>query len=89
MNENKPNENQLPKFESVEALTEWFDNHDISQYLDEMPKVHFDVDIQRRTFLVSVDQQIMKKLIGIAKAQHTSTEQLINSWLEEKVARAA
>lgn len=79
----------MPQFESVEELTNLFDNNDMSEYFDAMPEVHFDVDIQRRSFLVSVDKKLMKKLAELAKAQHTSTEQLVNSWLEEKTARAA
>lgn len=83
------NENKMPQFESVEELTEFFDNNDMSEYLDAMPEAHFDVEIQRRSFLVSVDKKLMQKLAELAKAQHTSTEQLVNSWLEEKTAQAA
>jgi predicted HicB family RNase H-like nuclease len=82
-------ENKMPEFESVEELVEFFDNNDMSEYSDEMPEVHFDVDIQRRSFLVSVDKQLMKRLAEVAKAQHTSTEQLVNTWLEEKADQAA
>jgi predicted HicB family RNase H-like nuclease len=82
-------ENKMPEFESVEELVEFFDNNDMSEYSDEMPEVHFDVDIQRRSFLVSVDKQLMKRLAEVAKAQHTSTEQLVNAWLEEKADQAA
>lgn len=82
-------ENKMPDFESIEELTEFFDDNDMSEYFDEMPQVHFDVAIQRRSFLVSVDKQLMKKLVEVAKAQHTSTEQLVNSWLEEKAIQAA
>ena len=83
------NENKMPPFESVEELVDLFDNNDMSEYLDAMPEMHFHVDIQRRSFLVSVDKKLMRKLAELAKAQHTSTEQLVNSWLEEKTARAA
>lgn len=82
-------ENKIPEFENLEELTEFFDSNDMSEYFDSMPEAHFDVDIQRRSFLVSVDKQLMKKLTELAKSQHTSTGQLVNSWLEEKIARAA
>ena len=82
-------ENKLPEFDSVEELTEFFDTHDMAEHFDAMPEVHFDVDIQRRSFLVSVDKQLMKKLAEVAKARHTSTEELVNSWLNEKAAQAA
>lgn len=82
-------ENKMPEFESIEELVQFFDNNDMGEYSDEMPEVHFDVDIQRRSFLVSVDKQLMKRLAEVAKAQHTSTEQLVNTWLEEKADQAA
>ena len=83
------NESKMPKFESIEELTDFFDNNDMGEHMDAMPEVHFDVAISSRSFLVSVDKQLMKKLAELAKAQQTSTEQLVNSWLEEKAARAA
>ncbi len=82
------NENKMPEFETVEELVEFFETHDMGEHFDEMPEVHFDVDIQRRSFLISVDKELMKKLAEVARAQHTSTEQLVNSWLEEKAAQA-
>lgn len=82
-------ENKKPQFDSVEALTDFFDSNDMGEYFDEMPEVQFDVAIARRSFLVSVDEQLMQKLVELAKSQQTSTELLVNSWLEEKVARAA
>ncbi len=83
------NENKMPEFDSIEELTEFFDNNDLGKYFDEMPEVDFDVDIRRRSFLVSIDRQLMCKLVDLAKSQHVSTGQLVNSWLEEKIARAA
>lgn len=82
------NKNKLPGFESVAELAAFFDTHDMGEYEDEMPEVHFDVDIQKRTFLVSIDKELMKKLSQVAKAQNTSTEALVHSWLEGKVAQA-
>lgn len=78
-------ENKLPEFESLEALVEFFDTHDMGEY--DLPEAQFDVDIQKRTFLVSVDKALMKKLSQMARAQHTSTEALVNAWLEERAAR--
>jgi predicted HicB family RNase H-like nuclease len=80
-------ENKLPEFESIEELVEFFDTHDMGEY--ELPEAQFDVDIQKRTFLVSVDKELMKKLSQVARAQHTSTEALVNSWLEERAAQVA
>jgi len=81
--------NRRSEFDSIEELTEFFDTHDMGEYLDEMPEAHFDVDIQQRSFLISVDERLMKKLSEVAKSQHTSIQHLVNEWLKEKVAQAA
>ncbi|MDQ3813359.1 MAG: BrnA antitoxin family protein [Armatimonadota bacterium] len=79
-------ENKLPEFGSIEEVVEFFETHDMGEY--DLPEVHFGVEIMKRTFLVSVDKELMKKLSQVAQAQHTSTEELVNAWLEEKVAQA-
>ena len=80
-------ENKLPQFESIAQLVEFFDTHDMGEY--DLPEVACEVDIQRRTFLVSVDQKLMKKLLQVAQARQTSTEELVSAWLEEKIRQAA
>jgi len=51
----KENESQkLPPFTSLDELVEFFDTHDMGDYLSELPEVHFDVDIKRRTHLVAI-----------------------------------
>lgn len=79
--------NKLPEFASVEELVDFFDTHDMGEY--DLPVVQFDVDIQRRTFLLAVDKELMMKLARAAKAHNTSTEKLVNAWLEERVTEAA
>ena len=79
----------LPQFESVQALVDYFDTHDMGEHLDQMAEVSFDVDIQRRQYLVAIDAELMKKLAEIANAQQVSPEVLINTWLRELALRVA
>lgn len=72
---------------NIDQLVAFFDTHDMGEY--DLPEVQFDVDIQRRTFLVSVDEKLMKGLLRAAQTQHTTTERLVNSWLAEKVGQVA
>jgi len=55
---NAMNKGKLPKFESVEALVEFFDRHDMGEYFDEMPEVQFEVTVKKRTVLVEADQEL-------------------------------
>jgi hypothetical protein len=82
----KENESQkLPPFTSIDELVEFFDTHDMGDYLDELPEVHFDVDIKKRTHLVAIDEEIVSKLSEIARLKQIPAEALVNSWLREKI----
>ena len=83
MAENKsPN---MPDFASLDDLVEFFDTHDLGEYLDGMPEAQFEVDIQRRTHLFPLDEELADKLTEIALSKKISSSELINSWLREKI----
>lgn len=75
MAENK--HTSLPHFESVQALTDYFDTHDMGDHLDCLGEAHFEVDIKRRQYLVAIDAGVMKKVAAIAKTRQVSPEVLI------------
>ena len=52
--------NKLPEFETVEEFVDFFDTHDMGKYWDEMPEAHFKVTIKERSFLVAVDETLIK-----------------------------
>lgn len=79
---------RLPTFESLDQLVEFFDSHDLGDYVDRMPEGDFEVDIKRRKHLVAIDAEIIPKLNEIAKSKRVSSEKLINTWLREKVRKA-
>jgi hypothetical protein len=76
-------------FTSIEEAAEFWDSHDLADYWDLTREVHFDVDIQRRSFLVALEPTLAKKLASCAHAQGVSTETLINVWLTEKLTETA
>ena len=60
----------------------------MGDYLDQMPEVHFDVNIKRRRHLVALEEHTVDKLTQIAKLKKVSSESLINTWLKDKIRRA-
>jgi hypothetical protein len=80
---------KLPKFESLDKLVEFFETNDTSEYWDQMPEVHFDIDIQKRTHLVALDEDVANEVTEIARSKKTSSEALINSWIKEKLSKAS
>ena len=78
------NSTGLPSFNSTQEIVDFFDNHDLGEFWEEMPEAFFDVDIKGKKYLISVDEFLMNKLLEIAKSQQVSIEALVDSWLKEK-----
>jgi hypothetical protein len=70
-------------------LVEFFDDHDLGERWEDLPEAEFEVDLKRRTLLVSVDGTLAGRLSRLARAKHTSTEDLVNAWLAEKLEQTA
>ena len=86
MSENKKQRDPIPEsFANIEEAAEFWDNHSTADYDDLMRDVHFDVNIQRRTFLVPIEGQLAKEIMEIAKQEGLGLETLVNLWLQEKL----
>ena len=75
----------LPHFGSLDELVEHFDTHDWGDYLEQMPKAEFAVDIEQRVHLVAIDADLADRLTEIARTRRTSSEVLVNTWVRERV----
>ncbi len=79
------NQKKLSKFDSLDALTEFFDENDMGEYLEQMPEAHFDVNLQIKTYFVAVDEEFAGKLSEISKRERLPSEKIVNSWLRERI----
>jgi hypothetical protein len=79
------NSKQLPKFESLDALTDFFDENDLGEFLEQMPEANFEVNLKRRKYFVAIDEELSEKLSEISKLEHLPSETIVNSWLWEKI----
>ena len=79
------NQKQLPKFDSLDALTDFFDENDLGDYLEKLPEAKFEVNLKRRKYYVVIDEELSEKLSEISKHEHLPSETIVNSWLREKI----
>lgn len=79
---------KLPASGSLDELVEFFDTEDLGDFWDQMPEVAFDIDLQRRTYLVAVDEDLVQKVASMARSRRMSSEALVNALLREKLAEA-
>lgn len=80
------NKHSLPEFDSLDELVDFFDSQDMGDYWETLAEVDFDVDIQRQTHLVVLEDELLENLNEIARKRHIGSAELINMWLKEKVA---
>ncbi|MCY7377489.1 MAG: BrnA antitoxin family protein [Pyrinomonadaceae bacterium] len=79
------NQKQLPKFDSLDELTNFFDENDMGDYLENMPEADFEVNIKRQTYFVAVDEELADKISEISRREQLPSETIVNSWLREKI----
>jgi len=78
---------KLAATKSLDELVEFFETEDMGELWEQLPTAHFDVNIESRTHLVAIDEELAVQLTEIARSERTSSESLINAWLREKVSK--
>mgnify|MGYP002682047603 FL=1 len=77
------------EFETLEASAEFWDTHSLADYWDQTATVHFDVELQRRVFLVPLEWSLANRLMAAARRQGLTAETLANLWLNEHLQQVA
>lgn len=84
-NKTVKNRDPLPEhFATIEEAAEFWDTHDSADYEEYMRDVECRVNIKRRTYMISLDSDLYRKLRVIAKERGVKPETLVNLWLQEK-----
>ena len=84
-----PGNKQLPRFKSLDELIEFFETHDMGEYGEQLPEVHFEVDLKKRVWLFALDEDLAVEVSRIARLKRMSPEKLIDAWVREKVSEEA
>ena len=71
---------------TYEEIGDFWDTHDLADFVKQTRAAAFEVDIKRRRFLVAVDPGILREVRKRAATRGLSPESLVNLWLKEKLA---
>jgi CopG antitoxin of type II toxin-antitoxin system len=75
----------LPEhFDNIEEAAEFWDTHDSAEYEEFMREVDSEVEIKRRTYWVSLNGELYRKVRAIAQEKGVPADALVNLWVEEK-----
>ena len=75
----------LPEFASLDEAADFFDTHDMSEYMESMPEVHFESNLPPRKAHFAVEAALAAKLRQAARQRGIAAEALLNEWVREKV----
>ena len=72
-------------FKNDEEAAEWFEEHDMSDYENQMAPVDFHFDLRKNRDWVELERGIAKQVRKQAKERNIPTRKLVNEWLSEKL----
>lgn len=91
MSVNETSTDFMPEeFDSYEALSNFWDNHDTTHYPEAFEEVALgDIELKNRRFEVEMKADLMTVLSEKAQRQGVAVKQLVDSLLREALDRAA
>jgi hypothetical protein len=78
----------IPPFKTLDEEAEFWDTHDVTEYLEETEPVEFEVDVQSEIRYYAVERTLANRVREIAQLRGVSAETLVNLWIQEKVSEA-
>jgi len=82
MSENK---SSISQAQSYEAIGEFWDTHDVTDYWEQTHEVEFDVDLRSEVKYCALEPQLASQVEEIAWNKGISVETLVNLWVNEKI----
>ncbi len=78
---------KLPKTDSIQKLAEFWDTHDLTDFEDELEEVAEPVFVRETAVKVPLGSREAEAVEQMARAKGVSREELIRSWVLQKIAR--
>ena len=79
------NRSTISKARSYKAIGEFWDDHDLGDYWDQIKPVEVEIEIQDEVTYFPVDLKLSREIHSVARKRGISPDTLLNLWLQEKV----
>ena len=79
---------KIPKFASVKEEAEFWDTHDITDYMSDLKPVDISVDLAKpkeETIVLRVNKDIKHRLEEVSKSKGINISSLTRMWIIEKL----
>ena len=78
--------NKIPDLGSYEEMAEFWDTHSLSDYWEYTESAEFEISSHaRRSYLVSVDRDLLARVQKLARIRGLSIESLVNLLIEQRL----
>ena len=67
---------------------EHWDSHSVADVWPQTRKAHFEVELQRESFVVALEPKLARRLTNAATRKGISPHKLLNVWIQEGLAKA-
>ncbi len=84
----KKDEKIPDEFKTYEEAAEFWESHDSTDYLDILEEVEIKVDLQKRHYLIELDEDSARLLQEDAKKKGVSADYLASKLVEKELASA-
>ena len=84
--QSEPQKSRIPKFASWEEEAEFWDTHDITDYLDELKPVKLEFSGKlAQGLVVRFESDTFNKIYSMAREQGVTMDALIHQWVVERL----
>jgi len=78
---------KLPKTDSIQELADFWDNHDLTDFEDELEELAEPVFVRGAAIKVLLESGEVEAVEQMARAKGVSREELIRGWVLQKLTR--
>jgi len=77
---------QIPELKSYEEMAEFWDTHSLADYWDQTEPAEFEFSPHaRRSYMVSLDRNLLLRLQPVAHKRGLSIESIVNLLIEQRL----
>ena len=79
------NTSSISKSSSYADIGDFWDTHDLTDFVGQTSEASFEVDLKSRTIYYALDSELSSRVARAAQSRGVAAETLLNLWVLEKL----
>jgi hypothetical protein len=81
----RKNSTSISKASSYADIGDFWDNHDLTDFMGQTSEASFEVDLKSKTTYYALDSELSSRIARAAQSRGVAAETLLNLWVLEKL----